>query len=129
MGIDHYIGFIKLSHFSVKEYLISESIQNHAIKQVRDFSFNEELSHSVICQICLAYLLQFCTSEYLDIAVNVSSPLAEYAAENWITHAHSWSKNKSQSSSVFGGLSSAPPIPAGIRSFQWNSGGFQWNEI
>ena len=25
-----------------------------------------------------------------------------------------------------GGLSSAPPIPAGIWSFQWNSGGF-WN--
>ena len=27
------------------------------------------------------------------------------------------------------GLSSAPPIPAGIRSFRWNSGGFRWNEI
>ena len=27
------------------------------------------------------------------------------------------------------GLSSAPPIPAGIRSFQWNSGGCRWNEI
>ena len=24
-----------------------------------------------------------------------------------------------------GGLSSAPPIPAGIRSFWWNSGGFR----
>ena len=28
-----------------------------------------------------------------------------------------------------GGLSSAPPIPAGIRSFRWNSGGIQWNGI
>ena len=28
-----------------------------------------------------------------------------------------------------GGLSSAPPIPAGIWSFRWNSGGFRWNEI
>jgi hypothetical protein len=28
-----------------------------------------------------------------------------------------------------GGLSSAPPIPAGIRSFWWNSGGFRWNGI
>ncbi|KIJ93782.1 hypothetical protein K443DRAFT_643488, partial [Laccaria amethystina LaAM-08-1] len=27
------------------------------------------------------------------------------------------------------GLSSAPPIPAGIRSFWWNSGGFRWNGI
>ena len=27
------------------------------------------------------------------------------------------------------GLSSAPPIPAGIRSFRWNSAGFRWNRI
>jgi hypothetical protein len=71
------------------------------VKQVRDFSINEELSHSVICQICLAYLLQFHTSEPLDITVNVSFPLAKYAAENWIIHAHSSGKNESQSSSVF----------------------------
>ena len=69
--------------------------------QVRDFSFNEEMSHSVISQVCLAYLLQFSTSESLDINVNVSSPLARYAAENWIIHAHSSGKNKSQSSLVF----------------------------
>ena len=28
-------------------------------------------------------------------------------------------------SQMKGGLSSAPPIPAGIRSFRWNSGGFR----
>ena len=69
--------------------------------QLRDFSFDEELSHSVICQTSLAYLLKFNTSESLDRTVNVSSPLARYAARNWIIHAHSSGKNKSQSSSVF----------------------------
>ena len=98
MGIDHHIGFIKLSHFSVKEYLISHYIQNNAMKQVRDFSFNEELSHSIISQICLAYLLQFNTSEPLYMNLEVSSPLAVYAAQYWILHAHSVGKNESQQS-------------------------------
>ncbi|KIJ94775.1 hypothetical protein K443DRAFT_640771, partial [Laccaria amethystina LaAM-08-1] len=94
-------GFVKLSHFSVKEYLASEYVQNHAVKQVRDFSFNEELSHSVISQICLAYLLQFHASVLLDIDVDVSYPLAKYAAQHWIIHSQSGSKTKSQSCSVF----------------------------
>ena len=40
-------------------------------------------------------------SEPLDTTVLVSSPLARYAAENWIIHAHSSGKNKYPSSSVF----------------------------
>ena len=101
MSTDYGIDFIKLSHFSVKEYLISKYIQNHVVKQVRDFSFSEELSHSVISQICLAYLLQFDTSEPLDINVDASCPLAEYAAQHWIMHAQSGSKTGSQSSVAF----------------------------
>ena len=68
---------------------------------MRDFSFSEELSHSVISQICLAYLLQFHTSEPLDENVDISFPLAKYAAEHWITHAHCGSKTMSKSSWVF----------------------------
>ena len=101
MSADHLIGFIKLAHFSVKEYLISQYVQNHAVKQIRDFSFSEELSHSVISQICLAYVLQFRTSEPLDENVDISFPLAKYAAEHWITHAHWSSKTMSKSSWVF----------------------------
>ena len=67
--------------------------------QVRYFSFSEELSHSVISQICLAYLLQFNTSEP-HMNLNASSPLAKYAAKHWIIHTHSSCKNKSHSSSV-----------------------------
>ena len=71
------------------------------MKKLRYFSFSEEQSHSVISQICLAYLLQFNTSEPLDRNLDVSSPLAEYAAEHWIVHAHLSSKSTSQSASIF----------------------------
>ena len=101
MSADYQTGVIKLSHSSVKQYLTSGSIQSHYVKQIRDFSFNEEASHSVISQICLAYLLQFNTLEPPDINLDMFFPLAHYAAENWITHANSSGKNKSQSSSLF----------------------------
>ena len=70
------------------------------MKQVRYFSFSKELSHSVISKICLAYLLQFNTSEPLDMNLGISSPLADYAAKYWIIHAHSGCQSKFQSSSV-----------------------------
>ena len=104
MSTDYYIGFIKLSHFSVKEYLISQYAQNHAVKQVRDFSFSEESSHAVISLICLAYLLQFRTFEPFAMKLDVSFPLAIYAARYWIIHAHSGSKTKSQSSLIFASM-------------------------
>ena len=96
MSTDYSIGFIKLSHFSVKEYLISQYIQNHDVAHIRGFSFNEELSHYVISQICLAYLMQFNTPELLDTNVEQSSPLAEYAAQHWISHTHAGGRNKSK---------------------------------
>ena len=68
---------------------------------IRDFSFNEELSHSVISQICLAYLLQFNLSGPLNINLVESSPLANYAAKYWISHTHSSGNKKSQSSFLF----------------------------
>ena len=69
--------------------------------QVRDFSFNEELSHSVISQTCLAYLLQFKTFKSLDVDLYTFFPLANYAAQNWIRHARYIGKQRSQSTAVF----------------------------
>ena len=86
---------------SVKEYLMSQYTQSHNVKQVRYFSFSEEQSHCIISQICLAYLLQFNTSEPLDVNLDVSSPLAKYAAKQWIIHVYSGWKSKSQSSLIF----------------------------
>ena len=57
------------------------------------FSLSQEPSHSMISQTCLAYLLQFKTSE-----LAVDFPLMEYAAKNWIFHTQSSSDAKSQES-------------------------------
>ncbi|KAF8817323.1 hypothetical protein BYT27DRAFT_7153473, partial [Phlegmacium glaucopus] len=75
-------GTIRLSHFSVKEYLLSTRVE-------KDFSISEETSHSKITEISVAYLLQFDSFLPLTEAMLVSSPLAEYAAEYWINHAKS----------------------------------------
>jgi hypothetical protein len=73
-------GTVKLSHFSVKEYLLSSRIET-------DFRISEKTSHSKISKISVAYLLQF-DSPLTNDLLN-SSPLAWYAAEHWIDHAKS----------------------------------------
>lgn len=92
---------IKLAHFSVKEYLISEYLYKHHMKKIAYFALNKQTAHSTISKICLAYLLQFNTPEPLDKNLTESSPLAEYAAEHWIFHAKSTDYDESESSSFF----------------------------
>ena len=76
-------GNIKLSHFSVKEYLLSTRIEEY-------FSIDEKTSHSKISVLSIAYLLQFDDdSSPLTKAMLDSMPLARYAAEHWIDHAKS----------------------------------------
>jgi hypothetical protein len=74
-------GIIKLSHMSVKDYLISR----HQVAAT-GFSINEKLSHSLIAKTCLAYLLQFESLDMLDLYPVYKYPLAEYAAEYWVRH-------------------------------------------
>ena len=72
------IGAIKLSHFSVKEYLLSSHVEEY-------FSIDEKSSHSKISELSIAYLLQFDD----DSTVLYSMPLEQYAAKYWIDHAKS----------------------------------------
>ncbi|KAF7981785.1 hypothetical protein HWV62_31871 [Athelia sp. TMB] len=74
---------VKLAHFSVKEYLLSAQIGagNGAF-----FGINERLSHSIITQTCLAYLLNFDKLDSINEENYRSFPLAPYAAEFWIVH-------------------------------------------
>ena len=77
-------GNIQLVHPSVKEYMLtSTSLQNFG------FTTNEKLSHSLISQTCLAYLLQFETPEILNEDTIDDFPLALYAAEHWVSHTRS----------------------------------------
>ena len=73
-------GTLKLSHFSVKEYLLSNRIEEY-------FSIIEKAAHVKISEISVAYLLQFDKFTPLTKAMLESSPLAEYGAQHWIDHA------------------------------------------
>ena len=76
-------GVIKLSHFSVKEYLMSTRVEEY-------FSIDEKTSHSKISEFSIAYLLQFDDDSVpLRKAMVDTMPLAQYAAEHWIDHAKS----------------------------------------
>ena len=70
-------GTLKLSHFSVKEYLLSNRIEKY-------FSISEKAAHVKISEILVAYLLQF--DKFTPLMIE-SSPLANYAAWYWIDHA------------------------------------------
>ena len=73
-------GAIKLSHFSVKEYLLSTHVEEY-------FSIDEKTSHSKISKLSIAYILQFDDDSLpLTLAMLDSMPLARYAAEHWIGH-------------------------------------------
>src|ERR1700728_623626 len=69
---------------SVKDYLLSQ----HRVAAT-GFGLDEKLSHSLIAQTCLAYLLQFDNPDMLNWQTINNYPLAEYAAEYWIMHVQS----------------------------------------
>jgi len=76
---------VQFSHFSVKEYLTSTRLATSS----GDFSgyhVDLEPAHTILAQACTGVLLQADDrAEQND--VEKSSPLAEYAAEHWVTHA------------------------------------------
>ena len=84
---------IKLAHFSIKEYLLSNYVKEHHDKQVKAFSLSQELSHSIISQTCVGYLVQFGRMESVNHA---DFSLMDYAAKNWIFHAQFVSDDQSQ---------------------------------
>ncbi len=72
---------LQLSHFSVKEYLTSNRLENDLTP-----SFQEISAKASIATICLAYLLQLDGKlPVLDIRENF--PLAQYCARYWMSHA------------------------------------------
>ena len=76
--------YVRLAHFSVKEYLVSDRIQ-HSI--AIHYSVQEIVSHGVLSEDCIAYLLQFDNSGSLTRETLDLYPLADYAAAFWAYHA------------------------------------------
>ena len=77
-------SIVQFAHFSVKEYLISERLATSS-GDVSRYHIDLEPAHTILAQACMGILLQSDD----DIEENDGrkmSPLAEYAAEHWVTH-------------------------------------------
>jgi ankyrin repeat protein len=80
-----YSRIVQFSHFSVKEYLTSTRLATSSEAFSR-YHVDLEPAHTILAQACMGILLQADDhAEQND--VEKSSPLAEYAAEHWVTHA------------------------------------------
>ncbi|KAF7968340.1 hypothetical protein HWV62_30929 [Athelia sp. TMB] len=79
-------GIIKLAHLSVKEFLLSTEIPLGPKHSIR---IDEYLSHCVIAEVCLAYLLQFNERESITEDNVDSFPLAAYASKQCVFHVQS----------------------------------------
>jgi hypothetical protein len=81
---DHGSRVVQFSHFSVKEFLMS----NRLTSSFGDFSRYQILArpaHTTLAQACLGFLLHLDGPADEDIVRGF--PLAEYAAKYWVTHA------------------------------------------
>jgi len=76
---------IQFSHFSVKEYLTSSRLAESSDNLSRQYHVSVPFAHTLVARACLGILL------HLDNGITRDSlqtfPLAEYAAEHWISHA------------------------------------------
>ena len=73
--------YIRLAHFSVKEYLMSTR------PCIGSFSFPEKEFHDILATCCLVYLHRFEGEEWSNPECEADLPLARYAAVYWTTHA------------------------------------------
>jgi Ankyrin repeats (3 copies)/Ankyrin repeats (many copies) len=76
---------VQFSHFSVKEFLTAARLSTLSGETSR-YHILLEPAHTILAQACLSALLR--SDDRVEQSdVKNSSPLAEYAAENWVTHA------------------------------------------
>ncbi|KAH9170743.1 hypothetical protein EDB89DRAFT_2097733, partial [Lactarius sanguifluus] len=75
---------VQFSHFSVKEFLISDRLAS-CMEEVSRFYIPIEPCHVIIAQACLGVLLRLDDGTDKDSAEKI--PLVQYAAEYWDLHA------------------------------------------
>ena len=80
----HSYSVVQFSHFSVKEFLLSDRLATSA-KEISRYHIALEDANTLIAKACLGFLLRDPVDES-DVAA-APSPLAQYAAEHWVAHA------------------------------------------
>ncbi|KAH9012826.1 hypothetical protein EDB83DRAFT_2233572, partial [Lactarius deliciosus] len=81
--VDNGSRVVQFSHFSVKEFLISDRLAS-CTEEVSRFYIPFEPSHMIIAQACLGVLLRLDDDTDKDSAEKI--PLVQYAAEYWDGH-------------------------------------------
>jgi hypothetical protein len=76
---------VQFSHFSVKEFLTSPRLGTSS-GDISCYHVDLESAHTILAQACLSVLLQLDGHAEKNV-VRRSFPLAQYAAENWASHA------------------------------------------
>ena len=76
---------VQFAHFSVKEYLTSKRLATSSGDAPR-YHIDLESAHTILAHACLSILLQ-ADGRVEESGIGKRSPLAEYAARHWVTHA------------------------------------------
>ncbi len=77
---------VQFSHFSVKEYLTSDRLATRSEDHISRYHILLETAHMILAQACVSVLLQL-DDRVVDDGIDNSSPLAQYAARHWVSHA------------------------------------------
>ena len=81
---DGLVPYVRLAHFSVKEYLLSDYIQRGPVSSYH-LRFGD--SNDALARSCLVYLLRYETKGHFSPALRYAFPLADYSAQFWCEHA------------------------------------------
>jgi len=75
---------VQFSHFTVKEFLISDRLRNSLSGKVSHHYIPLNSAHMLLARACLTVLLQL--HENVDEELLARFPLARYAAQYWVEH-------------------------------------------
>ena len=77
--------FVQFSHFSVKEFLISDRLRTSEVGDIRNDYIRLDAAHTLLARACLTVLLHL--DEKTDKKRLSTFPLIFYAAQHWFEHA------------------------------------------
>jgi ankyrin repeat protein len=75
---------VQFSHFSVKEFLTSDRLASSS-EDISRYHILPDAAHTTLAQISLGVLVHL--GDYVNKSIARNIPLAEYAAEYWVSHA------------------------------------------
>jgi ankyrin repeat protein len=77
---------VQFSHHSVREFLTSSRLAMCSGDHISNYHIALQPAHTTLAQACVSVLLQLDDRVVTD-DINNSSPLAQYAARHWVSHA------------------------------------------